>query len=476
MFKNLYTHFIILTLCIGLIPMISHAQYKKPRIAVIGAGLAGLTTAYRLVQQGFDVNVYEAKSHVGGRILTAYVNNIPIELGGQNILDGGEALNTVQLIQDMGLELQSYNRNFGLYYMHEGTALSLHDLVGKRGWTPDYIYDQLSLHQQTSSCMKEVIDKLFPDENDPLAHGCKVLLAAYEGGTPDKLSVKYIQTLYHILMGGLSSTHQINTEKKLSYLMVKGGNSLLTQALANKLGDKLHTSMPLTALTKTASGTYLLSFDQHSSTIEADIIVLALPCSVYHTIRFNNTIPENRLKDFYNVGRGTTAKTIIPVNTACYTVNTCADNRIIASYHQEMKSIIIYHTGQAGDFTPETLSVLYQKNLELIKHHWNPLYLPHVPALYAQDQPFVSYTSPIAYSWVQDPYIQCSYSYIAAGQEEKALQLQDFAEEQVRTMFAPIDATLYFAGEHTTIMTDILGTLEAACESGERTARLIAKT
>lgn len=46
-------------------------------------------------------------------------------------------------------------------------------------------------------------------------------------------------------------------------------------------------------------------------------------------------------------------------------------------------------------------------------------------------------------------------------------------KEKVRPLFAPISQTLYFAGEHASILTDVLGTMEAACESGERTARMI---
>lgn len=42
-----------------------HAEEKKTKIVVIGAGLAGLTTAYRLQEQGYDVEVYEATQPCG---------------------------------------------------------------------------------------------------------------------------------------------------------------------------------------------------------------------------------------------------------------------------------------------------------------------------------------------------------------------------------------------------------------------------
>jgi protoporphyrinogen oxidase len=39
---------------------------SKPRIGIIGGGLTGLTTAYRLVQQGVDVTIFEASDRLGG--------------------------------------------------------------------------------------------------------------------------------------------------------------------------------------------------------------------------------------------------------------------------------------------------------------------------------------------------------------------------------------------------------------------------
>ena len=45
--------------------------------------------------------------------------------------------------------------------------------------------------------------------------------------------------------------------------------------------------------------------------------------------------------------------------------------------------------------------------------------------------------------------------------------------ETVKTLFVPIDETIYFVGEHTSVLMDVPGTMEAACESGERAARMI---
>ena len=58
------------------------------RVAIVGAGLAGLHAAYRLRQAGVRAQVYEAASRVGGRMFTArslYAQGQVAELGGEFI-------------------------------------------------------------------------------------------------------------------------------------------------------------------------------------------------------------------------------------------------------------------------------------------------------------------------------------------------------------------------------------------------------
>lgn len=54
---------------------------EQPRVAVIGAGPAGLTAAYRLTQAGADVTVFEARDWVGGRTRTDEVDGFRIDTG-----------------------------------------------------------------------------------------------------------------------------------------------------------------------------------------------------------------------------------------------------------------------------------------------------------------------------------------------------------------------------------------------------------
>lgn len=72
-------------------------------VAVIGAGVAGLAAAGALRRQGFEVAVYEARSRIGGRILTHRDARfpVPLELGAEFV--HGEAPVTERLLREAGL-------------------------------------------------------------------------------------------------------------------------------------------------------------------------------------------------------------------------------------------------------------------------------------------------------------------------------------------------------------------------------------
>ena len=72
-------------------------------VVVVGAGVAGLAAARALVADGLDVLLVEARSRVGGRILTHREAGLttPVELGAEFV--HGEAQEIQDLAKDAGL-------------------------------------------------------------------------------------------------------------------------------------------------------------------------------------------------------------------------------------------------------------------------------------------------------------------------------------------------------------------------------------
>ena len=48
--------------------MICYNLKKKVKIAIVGSGLAGLTAAVNLVDEGHEVEIYESRSFWGGKL------------------------------------------------------------------------------------------------------------------------------------------------------------------------------------------------------------------------------------------------------------------------------------------------------------------------------------------------------------------------------------------------------------------------
>ena len=92
---------------------------EAPRVVVVGAGLAGLTAAYRLNQAGYHVTVLEAQDRVGGRVRSLTLENGAVaELGGEWIESDQ------QFVSDLASELGVSMSPVGVDFAHR-------DLIGQ---------------------------------------------------------------------------------------------------------------------------------------------------------------------------------------------------------------------------------------------------------------------------------------------------------------------------------------------------------
>ena len=76
-------------------------------VAIIGAGITGLTAAFYLKRKGIPVTVYESSGRVGGVIQSLRKDGYIAEFGPNTILETSPKIG--QLVRDAGLESRRFN-------------------------------------------------------------------------------------------------------------------------------------------------------------------------------------------------------------------------------------------------------------------------------------------------------------------------------------------------------------------------------
>lgn len=101
--------------------LINDVEYKygvamKPkRVAVVGAGPAGLATSYALLQKGIEVEVFEADNAVGGMAKTISLWGQFVDLGPHRFFSSDPRVNQIWL-EVIGDEYSMVNRLTRIYY------------------------------------------------------------------------------------------------------------------------------------------------------------------------------------------------------------------------------------------------------------------------------------------------------------------------------------------------------------------------
>lgn len=451
--------------------------HKSATVVVVGAGLAGLTAAYRLQQAGIDVQLFEARKRVGGRVLTVKINGNIAEMGAQNIADGGDAPVMKSLVNEFGLHLTGHDVPITHMYYYGEDLICSHTLLKHKQLEPATLKTKLDELASKSRNMRDVLLGLF-DEEDVLFKVMASRLACYEGAAIEKLSPVYVETLYRMLLRGVMTDPDKDEEKYYLHLLcIDGGNSLLPEKMGQILDDRLHLDMPLKQVSKDPKGAYLLTFAKGHQ-VKADKLVLAIPSSLYGDISFDeDVLPPKKLEAFKKMPYGANAKILVPFpNVPMVEQGGMSHDNMVCFFDIDHKILTLYYAGEASQFCEKTILETYKKDRPMIEKGFGSVCPPFAEPIFAEDRPFVDYGVPTGYSWPNDPYCKGSYSYHGAGQDASVTAITTAQGEPVRELFAPVDENLYFGGEHTSILLSAPGTMEAACESGERIARMIVRT
>jgi monoamine oxidase len=298
------------------------SERDGPKIAIVGAGLAGLTCAYRLHQRGIAATLYEAHgSRVGGRCWTAREF-----AAGQTAEHGGEFIDTAHhriraLAAELGLTLDDLKaaerKRPGLHprLFLDGKVRRFAEvyrgqhLIGERayadgrhirrfGWD-DATRAARALDEMTAA---EWLDGALPDGSHRLLRlAVEQFMAEEYGLDVDRLSA--IAMLLQFGPFGVESDERFH---------VHGGNDQLAWGMADLLSPgTLQLDHPLTALRRRGSR-YALSFAGSPTERLADIVVLCAPFTALRRIDLDGVgLGPRKRRCIEELGMGTNAKLLL---------------------------------------------------------------------------------------------------------------------------------------------------------------------
>jgi monoamine oxidase len=300
----------------------SRAAGVQPRIAIVGAGLAGLTCAYRLHQRGIAATLYEAHgSRVGGRCWTAreFADGQTAEHGGEFIDSAHHRIRT--LAGELGLTLDDLEaaarkrpglhprlfldgkvRRFADVYrdQHLLTARATADArrVRRFGWNDS----TLAARDLDLIAAAEWLDSALPHRSHRLLRLAVEQFMAEEYGL-DVARLSAISMLMTFGPFGVESDERFH---------VHGGNDQLAWGMSERLPPgTLQLDRPLTALRRRGSS-YAISFAGTATEARADVVVLCLPFTALRRVDLGRSgLGARKRRCIEELGMGTNAKLLL---------------------------------------------------------------------------------------------------------------------------------------------------------------------
>jgi len=114
---------------------------RRPRIAIIGGGFAGVTTAYRLASEGVDVTIYEAGDRLGGLAAGFELAGHPVEQAYHFLYRTDEHM--LGLVKELGLvdKLSFHKSSVSTYY--DGKLWPMESPIDLIRFTPIGFFDRI---------------------------------------------------------------------------------------------------------------------------------------------------------------------------------------------------------------------------------------------------------------------------------------------------------------------------------------------
>jgi monoamine oxidase len=454
-------------------------RVTNSRVLVVGAGIAGLTAAYRLHQVGVPVDVVEASPRIGGRLRSVTKPSEPspenwgaVELGGEFIDTDHTAVRS--LAAELGLEMAD------LRAADEGLEPEILYFQGRK-ISHSWVAEAFSPLAQRIARDVEILSRwnlTYHDVNPDALRFDRLSLAEYLSLTPVHPIIEQLVRVAYITEYGLDadtqsclnllfligaeagkwSTYGVSDER----YHVIGGNELIPRCLAERLEGHIETNTALESIRKTADDRYRVSLRNGATSTERvyDRLVLTIPFTVLRQVELAVDLPPAKRAVINELGYGTSSKLAIPFQERIWrtrygsTITIYTDMEFQNTWESARYAkgpggwLTDLRGGRAGlhlgEGSPETQTQALLRDLD-----------PIFPGINQADR-----GTSLRAIWASNPYALGSYSCYLPGQWTK------FGGAEIERV-----GGIWFAGEHCSIGSQ--GYMNGACESAEQAAKEI---
>ncbi len=457
-------------------PLLAHGVRERgvpPKIAVLGAGLAGLAAAYVLGEAGYDVIVFEARSRPGGRVHTlrdAFADGLYAEAG-------------AALVSDTHTHVHRYVRLLGLT-LDEQPASSLATLVHLRGRrlvvapnrSPERPLDLPPAERHMSK--RALWDKYvgsFLRAHAPIEASAPLpaSLRALDGltfaeflrraGACADMVVLLRLGIADLLGDGVDHTSALDVLRHFYHRQlatrtytVRGGSDLLPGALAARLAERIHYGTPVVALEQHARGVRVVTQQaaRHEQ-LEVARVICTLPFSVLPRVAVSPAFSAEKRRAIEALPYASVVRSYVQTRRRFW-----LDEGLSGQAVTDLPIMSVFDRGAApggprGLLESFSAGAAARRLAALGDDERQRTVLGQLarvhPGLMQHQEGGTSVC------WDQDPWARGAYLWYRPGQITNLLPHVARAEGRV-----------HFAGEHTSAWP---GWMQGALESGERAAR-----
>jgi monoamine oxidase len=288
-------------------------------VVVAGAGLAGLTTARHLIQQGARVTVIEARNRVGGRVLTT---REPFHLRqhaetGADLIDESQT-EICKLIADVGLRRAQILRD-GFTMIR--TIGSTRRIGGRKGWEevqrrlqPEIRAFCLAEQRWDSGIARvlareSVAEWLARIKAPEMLRDVALGMRGFFLADPDQLSL--LALVDQFAEDGVPGSEKM--------FRIAGGNDLLPMRLARPLGPNLQLETVLRRI-RQSSGHVIVTAETRGSLqeLKCDYLVCTLPATTLRDVVFEPALPTDQRDAIAILPYGAATKTSLQFKRATW--------------------------------------------------------------------------------------------------------------------------------------------------------------